>query len=258
MDLVEAAAGQFRSGQRHPWEGARLTVAADLIDRHVPFSPGDVVLDVGCGDIFVAEALAGRHPAVQFIAVDSAFTDALMQALAGRARSNVTLAASLDRVTLGVPPALILLMDVIEHVPDDRAFLREILDQAGLGPATRVLITVPSYPALTSDHDVFLGHYRRYTRASLRALVEATGLSIVEDGYFFTSLAAARGLQVVKSRIAPSSVEQTGVGRWRGGAMLTRIVVAALTLDARLGIALHRLGLRVPGLSTFAVCRRLP
>jgi hypothetical protein len=258
MDLVEAEAGAFDAGPRHPWERARLSVAGDLIARHVRFTAGSTVLDVGCGDIFVVDSLADRYPAVRFLAVDSAFTDAMMAKLAARARANVSIAASLERVTLTAPPALILLMDVIEHVADDRGFLQDVLAQTRLDAATRLLITVPSYPALMSDHDAFLGHYRRYTRATLRALIEDAGLTIVEDGHFFTSLAAARALQVIKNRVTPSAAPQTGVGRWRGGDRLARAIAALLTFDARAGVSLHRLGLRIPGLSNFAVCRRSP
>jgi SAM-dependent methyltransferase len=257
MDLVEAEAGAFEAGARHPWELARLTIARDLITRHVALAPGHTVLDVGCGDIFVVNSLAEHYPSARFLAVDSAFTPAVMATLSARARANVSLADALDRLPVAAPPALILLMDVIEHVPDDRAFLRDVLERTRASAATRLLITVPSYPALMSDHDVFLGHYRRYTRATMRALLQDCGLAVVEDGHFFTSLAAARAIQVLKNRVRPPKT-QTGVGRWEGGDSLGRIIAAILTLDARTGVALHRLGLRVPGLSNFAVCRRLP
>ena len=83
MDLVEARALDFYSGRRHPWERARLTAVGSLIERHAPLKPGDVVVDVGCGDTFVVEQLARLYPGVHFHAVDTAFTDEMVQHLAG-------------------------------------------------------------------------------------------------------------------------------------------------------------------------------
>ena len=81
MDLVEAKARGFEAVVRHPWEQARLSLVDQLIRRHVDLRAGDVVFDIGCGDTFVAEELARRYPHVQFNAVDSNFTDQLIETL---------------------------------------------------------------------------------------------------------------------------------------------------------------------------------
>src|SRR5690242_16861347 len=146
MDLVEAKARGFESLVRHPWEQARLSLIHRLIRRHAHLRSGDVVFDIGCGDTFVAEELARRYPGVQFIAVDSNFTDELINTLRARLTvPNVSLFASLDSVPASRPAALVLLMDVIEHVPDDTAFLGGICQSTFVGADTRLLITVPSY-----------------------------------------------------------------------------------------------------------------
>src|SRR5262245_16004759 len=99
MDLVEASASRSADAVRHPWERARLSLAHDLIRRHVPLRPGDAVLDIGCGDTFVSEALARRYPDVHFYAVDHAFTDQQIEVRRGRLTvPNVSLFASLDAV----------------------------------------------------------------------------------------------------------------------------------------------------------------
>src|SRR5262245_51235084 len=110
MDLVEANASTSAVVVRHPWERARLSLAHDLIRRHVPLRAGDTVLDIGCGDTFVSEALARRHPDVLFYAVDNAFTSQQIETLRGRLTvPNVSLFASLDSVPLTRPAALVLL-----------------------------------------------------------------------------------------------------------------------------------------------------
>ena len=55
---------------------------------------------------------------------------------------------------------MFLLMDVLEHVPDDFAFLSELL--AASSPGAHFLITVPANPSFWSAHDESNGHYRRY------------------------------------------------------------------------------------------------
>ena len=134
MDLVEAQARGFESVVRHPWEQARLSLVHRLIQRHASLGPGDVVFDIGCGDTFVAEELARRYPGVQFNAVDSNFTEDVINTLRTRLTvPNVSLFASLDSVPVSKPAALVLLMDVIEHVADDAAFLGGICQRAFVG-----------------------------------------------------------------------------------------------------------------------------
>ncbi len=55
---------------------------------------------------------------------------------------------------------LVLLTDVLEHVPDDFALFSELL--AAAKPGTYFLLTVPADLTLWSQHDQSFGHYRRY------------------------------------------------------------------------------------------------
>jgi hypothetical protein len=223
----------------------------------VPLAPGDVVLDVGCGDTFVSEELARRYPGVQFYAVDSAFTDELIGSLRAQLTvPNVALFRTLDAVPTTRPAALVLLMDVIEHVPDDVAFLGDICRRPLVGAGTWFLMTVPSFQALFSSHDRFLGHYRRYTVRSFRDMFSQMNLQSAEEGYFFSSLLPIRLLQLVKERILGSPETFVGLSGWHGSESTSQLVTSVLTLDGRLAIALARAGLRIPGLSNFAVCRK--
>lgn len=61
---------------------------------------------------------------------------------------------------------LIIMMDVLEHIQDDGAFLKHYVDNLSRGGY--VLITVPAFQFLWSGHDVFLEHHRRYTPDSVR------------------------------------------------------------------------------------------
>jgi hypothetical protein len=55
-------------------------------------------------------------------------------------------------------------------------------------PGGRLLVSVPAYQWAWSDHDVANGHYRRYTRASATASVEAAGFRVLRATYGFASV----------------------------------------------------------------------
>ena len=86
---------------------------------------------------------------------------------------------------VGVPEAhydLVALLDVIEHVGDDRAALAAIARR--LRPGGRILLTVPAHQWMWSGHDVLNHHHRRYSRKALVALVRDSGLTLDRIGYF--------------------------------------------------------------------------
>lgn len=72
-------------------------------------------------------------------------------------------------------------LNVLEHIPDDRAALEQI--RAFLAPGGTAILLVPAFPGLFGPIDSRLGHCRRYTKASLRRLGEATGFEIRASHY---------------------------------------------------------------------------
>ena len=97
--------------------------------------------------------------------------------------------------------AVVLLMDVMEHVPDDHAFLDDVVSRRFVSGDTRFVITVPAYEWLFSSHDRLLGHYRRYSSSLLRRQLQAAGLIVAEQGRFFASLLPFRVLQTLRERL---------------------------------------------------------
>jgi len=78
---------------------------------------------------------------------------------------------------------LLLLMDVIEHVDDDYKFLNDCLKKIDFN--SYILITVPAFNLLYSDHDIFLGHKRRYNLTEIELLLKKFDLKIIKKAYFF-------------------------------------------------------------------------
>lgn len=77
----------------------------------------------------------------------------------------------------------ILLLDVIEHIENDTAFMRNII--AHFPNANTVLICVPARQELWSNFDSYYGHFRRYNLASLATLASSTGQEPLYIKYFF-------------------------------------------------------------------------
>jgi SAM-dependent methyltransferase len=139
----------------------------------------DRVLDVGAGSGIFTRQLLDAGYADTGICVDPGYETERIEDHNGRKIEFI-------RSATGVNANLILMMDVLEHVADDLALLRQYTDV--LSSSSRVLITVPAFQFLWSGHDVFLEHHRRYTMAQVEGLVRQAGLRPIRSRYFFATL----------------------------------------------------------------------
>lgn len=89
--------------------------------------------------------------------------------------------ASIEAFDAAEPFDCVIATDVLEHIEDDRAAFRKLA--ALVGPSGHLVITVPAGQWLFGYHDEQLGHYRRYSKATLRALAETA--SVVDDVRYF-------------------------------------------------------------------------
>jgi SAM-dependent methyltransferase len=66
----------------------------------------------------------------------------------------------------------ILYIDVLEHIEDDRSEMARAA--ARLNPGGALIVLAPAHPFLFTPFDRAIGHFRRYTRASMRQAAPAT------------------------------------------------------------------------------------
>ncbi len=145
----------------------RRAVAA-LKPRHL--------LDVGAGSGFFSRHLLAETPAERALCVDIGYASDRDDSVAGKP-------VRYRRDTGPTDCDLVLMMDVLEHVDDDRGLVRHYADKVPSG--AHFLVTVPAFAFLWSGHDVFLEHKRRYRLAEIEATLSDAGLEIVRGAYYF-------------------------------------------------------------------------
>jgi len=95
---------------------------------------------------------------------------------------------------------LIVLFDVIEHVEEDGASL-QVLSKL-LKPGGKIVLTVPAFNFLWSQHDDENHHKRRYNRGSLSELVKSNHLSVDYISYFnFWLFPLVAGIRMIRKVI---------------------------------------------------------
>ncbi len=156
----------------HWWYIARRRILASLIEREVRLPPDATILEIGCGTGHNL-AMLGRFGALDAVELDD---DA--RALASRRLGRPVRAGKLPDIAdeIGATFDLVTLLDVLEHIPDDREALGAIVRL--MKPGGKLLLTVPANPWMWSAHDTVHHHHRRYRQRELAALAKDAGLEI--------------------------------------------------------------------------------
>lgn len=151
--------------ERHWWFRGRRKIMRAMIQRVFAPSRATTILDIGCGTGGNIGALGKEFSCVGIDSSVEAIEFARQRFPGVR---FICGSVSTDCDGVWDQANLLLLMDVLEHVPDDFRLLSEILSLAR--PGTVLLITVPAGMELWSKHDESFGHYRRYDARRLALL----------------------------------------------------------------------------------------
>lgn len=187
----------------HWWWRARERYLRRVLHA-LPRSPGlGPVLDVGCGDGLFFEVLEtwGTPEGVE--------ADGALVTEAGRARGPIHVGPFDETFTPDHRYALITALDVLEHAPDEAAFLgraRALLSEDGL-----LVLTVPAFPWLWTHHDALNHHRIRYTKATLRAAADAADLEILRLEYFFGWTVPVKLLVRLKEALVAPGPEEVSI-----------------------------------------------
>lgn len=194
MAAVEAA---------HWWYGGMRSIAAAILDPLYGNRHDLRILDAGCGTggngLFLQRygTVVGMDFAPEALALGQ---DRLRgQLVRGSVNSLPFADNSLDLVTS---------FDVLYHrgVPDEVVALRDV--RRVLRPLGRLLIRLPAYEFLRSKHDRAVHTRRRYTAATVRALLAEAGLVVERTTYVNTLLFPIPLAQRLLERAVPALEHQ--------------------------------------------------
>ena len=168
----------FEVEESHWWYVGRRRIIQSLVKKICASlnNPNPSILDVGCGTGANLKMLAafGKTEGVDISpqAVEFCRQRGLDSVKLGAAEQLPYGNGSFDLVTS---------LDVVEHLDDDVAGLREM--RRVLRPDGRLLVFVPAFMFLWGVQDDVSNHRRRYTLPGLLKAVEAAGFSVEWSSY---------------------------------------------------------------------------
>lgn len=207
----------------HWWYVGRRQILASALSA-LALPPQARLLEIGAGTGGNLAMLA-RHGQVQAVE-DNPEARAIAQA------RHPELAISPGRLPGPLPGPeghfdLICLLDVLEHIEQDRQALRALA--ARLAPGGRILLTVPAYQWLFGAHDRFHHHFRRYSAGGLREAAADAGLHVRHMSHFNTLLFPAAAAVRALERLG---IIRPGAGTSQPGRIANRLLTSAFGAEA--------------------------
>lgn len=163
--------------EKHWWWRARTEFIVDELHRLYGGSGTETILDVGCGDGLFFDHLA------TFGEVEGVEPDAALVSDSNPHRARIYTCAFDEHFQPGKQYSLILMLDVLEHLDDPGAALLHV--SRLLRSGGRLMLTVPAFRALWTNHDVLNYHRTRYSKTTFRAVARTTDLRIDEEKYLY-------------------------------------------------------------------------
>lgn len=172
----------YRMEREHWWFHGRTEILLSLLRTYFPNLNQAKVLDIGTGtggllEVFAKEGISitGHDASEEGVA--------LIRQNGGRAELK-----KLPEDYQDAAPEydIVLLLDVLEHVEDDREGLKAALRM--LKPGGILLCTVPANKSMWGPYDEFSHHFRRYEYPEFEALMNSAMIPVRKISFFCTLL----------------------------------------------------------------------
>jgi ubiquinone/menaquinone biosynthesis C-methylase UbiE len=215
----------FEMEETYWWFVARRKLVCELIDR-LGMPAQTRLLDVGCGTGANLKAFDQNFERVGIDMSRAALGFCQQRGLDSLVQAKIE-QSGMEHDTFDIVTAL----DMLEHVDDDMVALRELWRVSK--PGGFLLITVPAFGFLWSEHDEALHHRRRYTVAELESKLASAGFCVTRISYFlatlFLPILVARTIQnITKKRVEPQATHVI-LPAW-----LNSLIVRVLDLERKL------------------------
>ena len=198
-----------KAEREHFWFHGRMALIEYVLDRFFPRA--DTFLDVGSGTGHVVAGVRQRRPSMRVTAAE-AFLDGL-RLTAQRAAGVELIQTDALHLPYDAEFDVVGALDVIEHIADDGAAIREMVRAAR--PDGGLILTVPQHRFLWSPFDDYVHHHRRYSRAELVRLLEGAGCEVVFATSFVSLLLPAMFLARMVRRARPDDpLSEFRVSEW--------------------------------------------
>jgi 2-polyprenyl-3-methyl-5-hydroxy-6-metoxy-1,4-benzoquinol methylase len=167
MDLREMGAVDATN---HWYYQSKIIPFLSSLTRFMPNAR--TILDVGAGSGFFGISLSNSESITRVTCIDPNYLEERIQGKIEFVKHTTKTSAD-----------VYIFADVLEHVENDVELLKSYTDSAE--PGSLVLISVPALTSLWSQHDEFLGHFRRYKLDEISRVAEKSGLLVIERYYLF-------------------------------------------------------------------------
>jgi len=169
---------QYVAEDKYWWFIARNRILENTVRTFCKINKSFNLLDVGCGTGGFASLLKDDCNVIGIDTSDIALDYSRKRGLTNLKNCYLN---QFDKSLYGKIDAITML-DVIEHIEDDKAVVKEayeILDSGGY-----MIASVPAYQWLWSRHDEIHMHYRRYTVPQFKKLFNDAGFKVMYASYF--------------------------------------------------------------------------
>ena len=180
---------------KHWWFVARRQIIQQVIQK-LNLPKNAQILEAGCGTGGNLQMLS-RHGQVSAMELEEIACQLANQ----RQVTQVKRGSLPDNIPFTLQYDLILILDVIEHLDDDLSAIKALYYK--LKPGGYLLITVPAYRFLWSEHDDINHHKRRYRLKGLKQVVKKAGYELNYGSYFNTFLFPVVAIVRVLAKLLP-------------------------------------------------------
>lgn len=192
----------------HFWFTSRNDLILWAVRRYFPACRN--LLEIGCGTGFVLQALRATLPAITVSGSERSLEG--LRFASQRVPGAQLMQMDARHIPFESEFDVIGLFDVLEHIEEDGAVLREL--HKALTPGGGVVITVPQHRFLWSDFDSESRHQRRYSRRDLLTKLAAAGFTVLRATSFNALLLPA--LMLRRRASSPRQARQEPLAELRG------------------------------------------